>query len=155
MILFPNGWRNNCERHFARFCKLLAFLIPDKKRMWYCKTWFTSYEVRVASYELLVTSWKLKSTSWNSKVRVQIHDLRVQIHEFKFKSYEFKSTSYEFKSTSHEFKLTSHELKSSIYEFKSTNSRIIWSVKTQVNSLKISCMFLTCHVRVSAWINTL
>ena len=108
-------------------------------------------QLRVASYELLVTRWKLNNRGWNSKVQVQIFksELRVQIHKFKFTSYElnftsceFKPTSYEFKSTSYEFKFTSYKLKSmnyhfkfTIYEFKSTRSRIIKSMKTQVNSL--------------------
>ena len=82
------------------------------------------HELRTASYDLLDTSWKLKSMSWNLKLRFQIYELRVQIHEFNFTSYEFNFTSYEFKSTS--------------CEFKSTSSRIIYSVKTQVLSLKIS-----------------
>ena len=69
------------------------------------------------------TSWKLKSTSWNSKVRV------------KTTSYKFKSTSYLFKSVSYEFKSTSYEFNSTSYKFKSTRSRIIKSMKTQVNSL--------------------
>ena len=65
------------------------------------------------------------------KLRVENLKARVKIQkcEFKLTSYEFKSTSYEFKSMSYEFKPTS-------YEFKSTSSRIIKSMKTQVNSLQ-------------------
>ena len=67
-------------------------------------------------------SYKFKSTSY----------------EFKSTSSEFKFTNYEFKSTSYEFTSTSSEFKSTSYEFKFTNSRIIKSMKTQVNSLKSS-----------------
>ena len=86
------------------------------------------YKLRVASYKLLVTSWKLQSTGWNSKVRVQTH--------------EFKVTSYEFKSTS--------------YKFKSTSSRIILSIKAQVNSLKISSFLNILSLKLfgSSWRNS-
>ena len=57
------------------------------------------------------------------ELRVDSLKARVQIHEFQFTSYEFKYTGYEFRSTS--------------YEFKSTSSRIIKSMKTQVNTLNI------------------
>ena len=56
------------------------------------------------------TSYELRAESLKARVEIQ--------------KCEFKSTSYEFKSTS--------------YEFKSTISRIIKSMKTQVNSLKSS-----------------
>ena len=82
------------------------------------------HELRVESYELSVTGWKLKSMSWTSKMRVEILD-------FNLASYKFKSTSYGVKSTSHEFIST-------CYEFRSTSLRIISSMKTQKNSLRIS-----------------
>ena len=55
-------------------------------------------------------------------------------YEFKFTSYEFKSMSYEFKSTSYEYKPTSCVFKSMSCQFKSTSSRIIKSMKIQVNT---------------------
>ena len=79
-------------------------------------------------HELRVRSYALKSTSYEFKP--MIYELKSTSYEFKFTSYEFKSTSYEFKSTNYEFKSTS-------YEFKSTSSRIIKSMKTQINSLQI------------------
>ena len=85
-----------------------------------------------------VASWKLKSTSSNSRVRVQIHEFKSTSYEFKTTSYKFKSMSYEFKSTSHKFNFTSYEFQSTSHEFKSTRLKINESMKTQVNSLKIS-----------------
>ena len=100
------------------------------------------HKLRVVSYELLVTSWKLKSTSWNWKVRVQIHELRVKLYELRVQTHEFRvqSTSYKFKYTTHVFKSTSYEFKSTSYVSKFTSSRIVSSMKTRVNSLKI-CSF--------------
>ena len=72
-----------------------------------------SYYFRVTSCELLVTSWKFKSTSWKS---VQIHELQAEIHELRVQI---------------------HALPVQIYGFKSTSSRIIKSMKTRVNSLKV------------------
>ena len=67
------------------------------------------YVLRVTSDDLWVES--LKARNDNIKARVKI-----QKCEFKFTSYEFKSTSY---------------------EFKSTNSKIVKSMKTQVDRLQI------------------
>ena len=86
------------------------------------------HELQVTSCDLLVTRSKLKSSSWSLKARVKI-----QKCEFQSTSYEFKSTSYEFKSTTYEFKSTGYEFKSTSYQFKSTSSKIIKSMKIQVN----------------------
>ena len=87
------------------------------------------HELRVTSFEFTIYELQVESL----KVRAKI-----QKCEFKSTSYQFKSTSYEFKSTSYEFKSTSYEFKFTIYKFKATSSRIIKSMKTQVNSLKSS-----------------
>ena len=87
-----------------------------------------SSNTRVVSSNSRVTSSTLRVTISNLRVklRVQTHELRVQIHELRvqIRSYELKSISYKFKSTR--------------YEFKTSSSRIILSMKTQVNSLNIS-----------------
>ena len=75
-----------------------------------------SYELRVTDYWFWVESLK---------ARVEIRNC-----EFKFTSYEFKFTGYKFKYKSYGFKSRS-------YEFKYASSRIVWSMKNQVNSLKI------------------
>ena len=86
-------------------------------------------ELRIASYELRVESLK-------ARVEIQKCEFKSTSYEFKSTSYEFESTSYEFKSTSYEFESTSYEFEFTSYEFEST--RIIKSMKTQVNSLKSS-----------------
>ena len=90
--------------------------------LWYGKTRVTSCELRVTSYELRVESLKAR--------------VEIQKCEFKSTSYEFESTSYEFEFTSYEFKSTSYKLESTSHEFEFT--RIIKSMKIQVNSLKSS-----------------
>ena len=89
------------------------------------------HELRVTGYELRVTSYQLRVERLKPRVEIQKR-------EFKSTSYEFESTSYEFESTSYKFKSTSYEFKSTSYEFQSTRSRIIKSMKTEVNSLKSS-----------------
>ena len=66
----------------------------------------------------------MKFKNASSSPRVQILDLRVQLYELRIQIHEFKFTTYELNFTS--------------YEFKSTSSRIIKSIKMQVNSFKIS-----------------
>ena len=86
------------------------------------KTWYD--KARVTSYDLRLASYKLL-----------VESLKAQVEIWKCK---IKYTSYEFKFMS--------------YEFKSTSSRIIQSVKTQVNSLKISSFpKILSHQSLSTW----
>ena len=85
--------------------------------------------MRVISYELRVEILK-------ARVESTSYEFESTSYKFKSRSYEFKSLSYEFESTSYELKSTSYELKPPIFEVEST--RIIKSMKTQVNSLKSS-----------------
>ena len=94
----------------------------------WCHLWKWYGKTRVTSCELRVKSLKARVESLKARVEIQKYELKSTSYKFKSMSYVFKSTSYKFKSTSCEFKSTS-------YEFKSTRSRIIKSIKTQVNSL--------------------
>ena len=98
----------------------------------------------MVKHELRVTSWKLKSTSWNSKVwvqihelRVRIHELRVQIHELRVRIHELRVPIHELRAQIHELRVRTHELRVPIHELDFESTRIIKSMKTQVNSLKI------------------
>ena len=129
---FPWVLRNFYEQRFYRITPV-----------WYGKTRVTSYELRVMSYELRVESLK-------ARVEIQKCEFKSTSYEFKSRSYDFESTSYEFKSTTYElqsmsyefnsssckFKSTSYEFKSTSYQFEST--RTIKSMKTWINSFKIS-----------------
>ena len=100
--------------------------IPEYLHLWYGKTRDTTYELRVTIYELRVESLKARVDSLKPRVKSQ--------------KCEFKYTSHEFKSTSYEFKFTS-------YDFKFTSSRIIKSMKTQVNCLQ----FFTRNYKNKKW----
>ena len=71
----------------------------------------------IAKQELRVMSCELQHETLNARVEIQ---------------------KCEFRSTSYEFIFTSYKLKSTSNEFKSKSSRIIYLMKTQVNSLKIT-----------------
>ena len=89
------------------------------------------------SSELWVESLKERVESQKCKFRSTSYEFKSKSYEFKFTSYKFKSTSYEFKSTSYEFRSTSYEFIFTSYEFKSTSSRIVRSMKTEINSLQV------------------
>ena len=77
------------------------------------------HELRIASYQLRVESLKAP--------------VEVQKCKCKCSSYEFKSTSYDLNFTSYEFRSTS-------CQFKTKSSRIIQSMKTELNSLIFSLL---------------
>ena len=66
-------------------------------------------------------------------MRVQIHELRVQIHELRVQIHELQIRIPELRVQIHEIRVQIHELPVQI----STSSRIIKSMKTQVNGLQI------------------
>ena len=107
------------------------------------------HELRVTSYELRVESLKARVDNLKALVEIQNCEFRSTSYEFKSTSYKFKPTSNEFKSTSYEFKSTSYEFKFTSYRFKSPDSRVIKSMKTQVNSL----WFFTRDKQISDVIN--
>ena len=115
-------------------------LISEYLHLWYGKTRVTSYDLRVESLKARVKIQKCEFKSAS-------YELKSTSYEFKSTSYEFKSTSYEFKSSFCEFKFTIYEFQFMSYEFKSTNSRIIKSIKTQVNSLQ----FFTRNYKNKKW----
>ena len=85
--------------------------------IWYGKT-------RFASYELRITNYKLRVKSLNAQMETpRCYELRVQIDEFKITGYQFRSTNYEFQLTSYDFK--------SRVASKSINSKMIKSMKTE------------------------
>ena len=103
-----NWFQNSCMKMNSNGCR---FLVAGHK---FEKIWFKIGSDLIRENFSIKLLWKTID-SWK--------------HELKFTSYKFKSTSYEFQFTSYKFKSTS-------YELKSTSSRIIWSIKAQVNSLK-------------------
>ena len=81
---------------------------------WVLMTWWRSVKQHNKFHHMV------KHELWVESLKARVESLKARV---KIQKCEFKSTSYEFKSTS--------------YEFKSTSSRIIKSMKTQVNSLQI------------------
>ena len=90
-------------------------------------------EFRVQLYELLVQILKL---------RLQIHELRVQLYELWVQI--------------HEFWIHFCELQVQIQRLKSTSSKIIWLIKTEGNSLKVSSLPKTLSLKsfVGSWDNS-
>ena len=94
------------------------------------------HELRVTSYELRDENLKARVECLKTRVKIQKYEFKSTSYKFKPTSYKLKSTSSEFKYRICEFKSTIYEFKSTSYDFKSTSSRIIKSMKTQVNSLE-------------------
>ena len=115
-------------------CFFLQILQKETKRS---KFFLLSILMKSHSYFLYCRMF----TFYNAHILCDMvkHELRVESLKarVKIQKCEFKSTSYEFKSTSYEFESTSYEFKSTSYEFESTSSKVIKSMKIQVNSLQI------------------